>query len=258
MTLPVHIAFDGLSGVDGSARFSFGPTTALASVSGPIAARPATEHPARATIDLHVRPLSAIPGTTQKHVAIALKGILERACILAQHPRTLIQVVVQALSPLSSTPSRMRTDANVDTGEADVEVDLLLAAQINACSLALLNAGSIPMRGVVCAIAVSQPNATSPPRVVTTSGGPSHAEYTGCFAFLFGVDRAHTSMGGTGASGPIPPSKSIWTNYRARPGNTFSATALEEAENVALEGAAEVWMKIKGSLRASFAGDGQS
>ncbi|KAG6375749.1 exosome component Rrp46 [Boletus reticuloceps] len=252
MTLPVHIAFDGLSGVDGSARFSFGPTTALASVSGPIAARPATELPARATIDLHVRPLSAIPGTTQKHVAIALKGILERACILAQHPRTLIQVVVQALSPLSSTRS---PDANVDTGE----VDVLLAAEINACSLALLNAGSIPMRGVVCAIAVSQPNATSPPRVVTTSGGPNHAEYTGCFAFLFGIDRAHTSMGGTGASGPIPPSKLIWTNYRARPGNTFSATALEEAENVALEGAAEVWMKMKGSLRASlFAGDGQS
>jgi len=34
-----HIAFDAFSGVDGSARFSFGPITALASVSGPIAAR---------------------------------------------------------------------------------------------------------------------------------------------------------------------------------------------------------------------------
>jgi exosome complex component RRP46 len=182
MTLPIHISFDALSGVDGSARFSFGPATALASVSGPIAARLATENPARAAIDLHVRPLSSVPGTTEKHAGVALKGILERACILAQHPRTLIQVVVQALSPLSSSRSSQGVD---------VDVDVLLAAEINACSLALLNAGSIPMRGVVCAVAVAQPTSSSQPQLVMGGGGSSHAEYTGCFAFLFGVD--HTS-----------------------------------------------------------------
>ena len=248
MSLPIHISFDALSGVDGSARFSFGLATAIASVSGPIAARLATEHPARAAIDLHVRPLSSVPGTTEKHAGVALKGILERACILAQHPRTLIQVVVQALSPLSSSRSSQGADA---------DVDVLLAAEINACSLALLNAGSIPMRGVVCAVAVAQPTSSSQPRFVMGGGGSSHAEYTGCFAFLFGVD--HTSTKGTGAGALIPPSKMIWTNYRASPGNTFSVTALAEAEKVASEGAAAVWTRMKESLKASsFAGDGMS
>lgn len=247
MSLSTHITFDALAGVDGSARFSFGPVTALASVSGPIAARLASEHPVRATIDLHVRPLSSVPGTTEKHAGTALKGILERACILAQHPRTLIQVVVQALSPLSSSRSVQRMDA-------DTDVDVLVAAEINACSLALLNAGSIPMRGVVCAVAVSQPTSASQPRLVTGGGGSGHAEYTGCFAFIFGVDRMSTE--GAGAGDPIPPSKMIWTNYRASCGNTFSVTALAEAEKVASEGAAAVWTKMKESLRtSSFAGD---
>ena len=236
----VHITFDALSGVDGAARFAFGATTALASVSGPIAARLAAEHPVRATLDLHIRPLSAVPGTPEKHTSVALKGILERACILAQHPRSLIQVVVQALSAPRD-------------GDGDGQADLLLAAEINACSLALLNAGSIPLRGVVCAIAVAQSTSTTPPHFVTASSGPP-TEYTGCFAFLFGVD--HTSGQGTGA---IPPSKMIWTNYRARPGNTFSVAALAEAEKVALEGAATVWTKMKESLGASsLAGDGLS
>lgn len=243
MTLPIQIAFDGLSGVDGSARFSFGPSTALASVSGPIAARLAAEHPARATIDLHVRPLSSIPGTTEKHTGIALKGILERVCILARHPRTLIQIVVQALSPLSS--SRTSTDLHVDS-------DVLLAAEINACNLALLNAGSVPMRGVVCAVAVAQYTSASQPQLVTAS---SHAEYAGCFAFLFGVD--HTPVGGT--DGQIPPSKMIWTNFRASPGKTFSVAASASAEKVAVEGAAAVWTKMKESLRvSSFAGHAPS
>ncbi|KAI9570696.1 exosome component Rrp46 [Boletus coccyginus] len=248
MSLSTHITFDALAGVDGSARFSFGPITALASVSGPIAARLASEHPVRAAIDLHVRPLSSVPGTTEKHTGTALKGILERVCILAQHPRTLIQVVVQALSPLSSSRSVQRIDA-------DTDVDVLLAAEINACSLALLNAGSIPMRGVVCAVAVSQPTSASQPRLVTGGGGSGHAEYTGCFAFIFGVDRKSTE--GAGAGGLIPPSKMIWTNYRASCGNTFSVTALAEAEKVASEGAAAVWREMKENLRtSSFAGDG--
>lgn len=237
-TLPIHIAFDALSGVDGSARFSFGTTTAIASVSGPIAARPATEHPIRATIDLHVRPLTGVPGTPEKHASTALKGILERACVLAQNPRTVVQVVVQALSPASSG------------------ADVLLAAEINASSLALLNAGSVPMRGVVCAVAVAQFTPMNQPELVTAAASSSrtNAECMGSFAFLFGVDHAHTSAG---HSGPIPPSKMIWTNYRAGPGHAFSATALAEAEKVALEGAAVVWTKMKDNLRASsFAGEG--
>ncbi|KAH0830105.1 ribosomal protein S5 domain 2-type protein [Lanmaoa asiatica] len=231
MSLPIHIAFDALSGVDGSARFSFGQTMALASISGPIAARLATEQPARAAIDVHVRPLSSVPGTTEKHAGTALKGIIERSCILAQHPRTLVQVVVQALSQSASSSWRVHTPSS----QTSTDVDVLLAAEINACSLALLNAGSIPMRGVVCAIAVAQPTSANHPQLVVEGGVISNSDYTGCFAFLFGVDQ--TSMGSTDASGPVPPSKMIWTNCRASPGNAISATALAEAEKVALQGA---------------------
>lgn len=255
MSFAIHIAFDGLSGVDGSARFSFGPTAALASVSGPIAARPATEHPVRATIDVHVRPLSSVPGTTEKHAGSALKGILERACILAHHPRTLIQVVVQALSPSSPRSAGVWRASSSRSADGDEGGDALLAAEINACSLALINAGSIPMRGVVCAIAVAQSTSASRPQFVMDGGGSGNTECIGCFAFLFGVDQTATESAG----GPIPPSKMIWTNYRASPGNAFSVTALAEAEKVALEGATVVWTKMKESLRASsFAGDGMS
>ena len=73
--------FDGLDGVDGSARFGFGEsrayiwiyicvlirhlegeTKALASVSGPIEVRPAAEQPSKATFEVIVRPLAGLAG----------------------------------------------------------------------------------------------------------------------------------------------------------------------------------------------------
>lgn len=254
MTLSIHIAFDALSGVDGSARFSFGHTTAIASVSGPITSRLAAEHPVHATIDIHVRPPSSVPRTTEKHTAIALKGIIERACILAQHPRSSIQVVVQALSP---PPSSARHDSDVDL---DLDADVRLAAEINAVTLALLNTGSVPLRGAVCAVAVAitDPQTQLQPQLVsdlsrdTTNTRTGHS---GCFAFLFGYNiRTHTFV-----ETDVPPSEMIWTNYRARPGNAFSLEALAQAEKVASRGAAAVWTKMKQSLStSSSAGDGPS
>lgn len=249
---PIHIAFDALSGVDGSARFSFGQITALASVSGPIAARLATEHPARATVEVHVRPLSSFPGTAEKHAAIALKGIIERECILAHHPRSLIQVVVQALSPSSSSSaSRSAGPEKLSRSGVDTEAYVLFAAEVNACSLALLNGGSIPLRGVVCAVAVAQ-SSGGRPQIVTQGGSATSKkngiESAGCFAFLFGVDRAPAEDADDAGYDVTPRSKMIWTDYHANLGRAFSTTALEEAEKVALEGAAAVWAKMKESL----------
>ncbi|KAF8842586.1 hypothetical protein BDN67DRAFT_965464 [Paxillus ammoniavirescens] len=227
---PIKISFDALSGVDGSARFSFGETcTALASVSGPIAARLAAEHPARATVEVHVRPLSSVPGTTEKHLGTAFKGIVERTCVLGQNPRTLIQVVVQALSRPTNA---------------------LIAAEINACSLALVNAGSVPMRGVVCAVSVGVRRTGSRMDFVLDPEDEEESGGGGCFAFLFGVDRLR-------AESDLPPSQMIWTNYRAGVGDTFSSTHLAQAEELASKGAAQVWIKMKESLRQSlFSGDG--
>ena len=240
---PIKISYDGLAGVDGSARFSFGETcTALVSVSGPIAARPSSEHPARATIEVHVRPLALVPGTTEKHLAAAYKGILERACILGQHPRTLIQLVVQALSPQSHA---------------------LVAAEINACSLALMNSGSIPMRGVVCAVAVGlqrkKDDHRSGMEFLLDPVEESELDGAGCVAFLFnnvdlGPASALVREQGGGMSSEV-----VWTNFKSCRGSVVSLDASELAQATALarKGAAEVWSCMKKSLGgSSFDEDG--
>ncbi|KAL1667215.1 3' exoribonuclease family, domain 1-domain-containing protein [Schizophyllum commune] len=166
----ISVSFDGLARVDGSARFSFGDTTALASVSGPIEVRLAAEQPARATFEVNMRPISNVPATEAKSIAASVRAALSPSIFLQQYPRTLIQLMLQALSP-----ARARSD------------DSLLAAMINSGSLALLNAGSAAMRGVVCAVPVARiPRGESTILVVDPDTDElSRALGTGCFAFLF-------------------------------------------------------------------------
>ncbi|KAG6330195.1 hypothetical protein ID866_8894 [Astraeus odoratus] len=229
---PIKISFDALAGVDGSARFSFGETcTALASVSGPISARPASEHPARAAVEVHVRPLSSVPGTTEKFLGAAFKGIIERSCVLGQHPRTLIQVVVQALSPPSNA---------------------LVAAEINACSLALVNGGSIPMQGVMCAVAVGMRRDGDRMDFILDPLNESKLDGAGCIAFLFGIS-------GSSFHDELPPSKVLWTSFRAHNGSSVSLNMqeLKQATELARKGAVAVWLNMKESLGAAMpAGDG--
>ncbi|KIJ63423.1 hypothetical protein HYDPIDRAFT_113431 [Hydnomerulius pinastri MD-312] len=221
---PIKISFDALSGVDGSARFSFGETcTALASVSGPVAARLAAEHPARATVEVHVRPLSSVPGTAERYLGTAFKGIIERTCVLGQNPRTLVQVVVQALSRSNTA---------------------LIAAEINACSLALVNAGSIPMKGMACAVAVGRRRVGSGIELILDPEDKTELDGGGCFAFLFGVDHASVQS-------DIPPSEMIWTNFRGGLGTSIPTSELTQAEELASKGAADVWIKMKESLGGS-------
>lgn len=220
---PIKILFDSLAGVDGSARFSFGDTcTALASVSGPIAARPASEHPARATVEVHVRPLSSVPGTAEKLLGSAFKGIIESACLLGQHPRTLIQVVVQALSQPSSA---------------------LVAAKINACSLALVNAGSIPMRGVVCAVVVGLRMDGNKTEFILDPEDETRLDGTFCFALLFGITSRSFQ-------GKIPPSEVVWMNSRTYNGTSISLDIhnFKLATELARTGATEVWLRMRESL----------
>lgn len=189
----LYLRYQHLARTDGSARFGFGPNPhALASLSGPIEVRLAAELPSQATFEVYVRLLSNVPATEAKALASIVKSALSPSLILSRNPRTLVQLVVQALSP-----SRGRGDGGG-----------MVAAMINAATLAFLNAGSVPMKGIVCAVAVGR-----------TVGGelvvdPSEEEVeaAGCFAFL--VTRnlghqetttscVHTSWkeGGVGSSG---------------------------------------------------------
>ena len=211
--------------------FVKGEMEALASVSGPSEVRLAAEQPSRATIEVNVRPLSSLPGTESKALAASLRGLLAPSIILSRHPRTLIQVVVQSLTP---SPAERFSPS-------------LVAACINAASLALLNAGSIPMTGVVCAAAVAwlhpSTEEATPPLVLDPSEAESHmAAACGCFAYLF-----TTEIGESEESPAIPGARLVWTNWHANSG-VFDEGELTRARVLGLAGAETVWKAIKQSV----------
>ncbi|KAJ4500664.1 hypothetical protein C8R41DRAFT_907655 [Lentinula lateritia] len=225
MTLDLILSFDSLSRVDGSARFGFGLYPQyLTSISGPIEVRLASEQPSQSTIEVHVRPLTNVPGTESKKAAVILKEVLQMEVIMEANPRTLIQFVVQALVP---TP-------NV--------TDELVAAMINCCTLSLLNAGSVPMRGVICAVSIVRlsPVKGEIPiyKVHLTEEPIPRLEATGCFAFLFSDSVSSNTYA----------SSCIWTNWHSS--YSGSAKAVDEddlvrARDVARSAAREVWDRMK-------------
>ncbi|KAJ7119818.1 ribosomal protein S5 domain 2-type protein [Mycena epipterygia] len=213
----LKISLDGLARVDGSARFGFGETVALASVSGPIEVRLAAENPSLATFEVLLRPLSNVPATQSKSLAATIRSALIPSLILSQNPRTLIQLVIQALSSARSKSQ-----------------DSLVSAMINASTLALLNAGSIPMKGVVCAVAIGRMKST----LIVDPGEDEEAslEASGCFAFSFG----------NGAD----DARCVWTNWRSS--DSFDEGELTTCKLLASAAARSVWLQIQNV----FEGDG--
>ncbi|KAJ7914263.1 exosome component Rrp46 [Mycena leptocephala] len=206
----LKVNLDGLARVDGSARFGFGDTAALASVSGPIEVRLAAENPSLSTFEVLLRPLSNVPATQSKSLAATIRAALMPSLILSQNPRTLIQLVIQALSPTRSK-----------------SYDGLVAAMINASTIALLNAGSIPMKGVVCAIAIGRIKSAL---VVDPSEEEEGAlDASGCFAFSFGNG--------------IDDARCVWTNWRSL--RSFEEAELTQCKLLAAVAAKSVWLQIQ-------------
>jgi len=171
-TRPISLQWAGLSRADGSARFGFGNTQVLASVSGPIEVRLASELPSRAALEIVVRPLVGFPGTCEKLFGKRLRQVLEQMLLLNHHPRTLVQLVLQSLSSHPSTGSTINGS--------------VAAAFINAASLSLLHASSVPMQGVICAAAVGKER-ISGNLVLDPDPLRTDLESIGCFGFLFSV-----------------------------------------------------------------------
>ncbi|GJE85432.1 exosome complex component Rrp41 [Phanerochaete sordida] len=238
---PVTITYDGLDRVDGSARFGFGQTQALASLSGPIEVRPNHESPSHATLEVHVRPLASVPGTDSRALAATLKAVLAPAILLAQHPRTLIQIVGQALCGSESGSGLGSTGRGWNAS--------LVASLVNACSAALINAGSVPMNGVVCAVSVGRiPDPSNSASFVAVLD-PSEAELAsleggGCFVYMF----SSTLPPSTDDEEDIPQSSLLWTNYTATSG-VINDEEFAEAKSLAFEGAEEVWRLLKNSIK---------
>jgi exosome complex component RRP46 len=248
---PLRIVYERLDRVDGSARFGFGTsysarvslistfsfvstgeTQSLASISGPIEVRFVAEQPSKATVEVNVRPLSSLPGTESKALATSLKGLLSPSIILSRNPRTLIQLVIQSLTPCPAegfSPS-------------------LIAACINASSLALLDAGSIPMTSLVCAVAIARlRSATEEDDASALVLDPSEAELLeaascGCFAFSFAME-----ISGCQQSQDSPAGRMVWTNWHAKDG-LFDEGEFARARALGLAGAEIVWKAVKLSV----------
>ncbi|KAF9457647.1 hypothetical protein BDZ94DRAFT_1272658 [Collybia nuda] len=232
---PIQITYDGLSRVDGSGRFAFGPPTgpsALASLSGPIEVRLAAEHPSQATFEVLLRPLAGVPAVEAKALAAVVRGALAPGLILTKNPRTLVQLVVQILVPFQGQElgkGVMR--------EGEAQRDGITVAAINAGTLALLNAGSVPMCGVVCAVAVGRREVDGVVVVDPEDGEEMSAR--GCFAWLIG--------GGE--------NRIVWMKWspgkvegKGKGKGKGDEEAMEEARVLSRAAASEVWEAMMGSV----------
>ncbi|KAH8082799.1 ribosomal protein S5 domain 2-type protein [Cristinia sonorae] len=236
----MEVVYERLDRVDGSSRFGFGQTQTLVSISGPIEARLASESPSQAVLDIHVRPLASVPGTDAKALAAILKSVLTPSLLLSHNPRTSVQIVGQALCGNESGSGTGSVGRGWNAS--------LIASLINATSAALLSAGSIPMKGVVCAVAVGRL-----PNIGSTSSrlvlDPSEAESAlltagGCFAFLF---SATVSEDQTLAHPEVPSCSLIWTNFAAA-ASSFDQAELANSIALARAGAVSVWQRLKDSV----------
>ncbi|EKM58179.1 uncharacterized protein PHACADRAFT_88763 [Phanerochaete carnosa HHB-10118-sp] len=246
---PVTIKYEGLDRVDGSAKFGFGQTQALASLSGPIEIRPNLELPSQATLEIHIRPLASVPGTDSRALAATLKAVLSPSLLLSHHPRTLVQIVGQALCGSDSGSGLGSTGRGWNAS--------LVASLVNACSASLINAGSVPIKGVVCAASVGRiPDLNDSGSYVLVLD-PSEAELAsleggGCFVFMF----ASTLPPSPDDDQDTPHTSLLWTNYTATSGVIDDAEFME-AKNLALEGAQEIWALFKGSIKPSHSTSGE-
>lgn len=91
-----------------------------------------------------------------------MREVLSQVLLLADCPRTLIQLVLQARGPVAVEPYQS------------------VVAYLNAASAALLQAGSVPMRGVLCAVSVACQDG-----VFITNPDAKESENVGTLGFVF-------------------------------------------------------------------------
>jgi exosome complex component RRP46 len=123
-----------LSRADGSAQWGQEGSVVLAAVYGPTAAGVQREDAERSVLEVIFKPRSGLAGPTEHEYEALLRPALEALVLRALHPRTLVRVVLQAVSEDGS----------------------LLACALNAAVVALADAG-VPMRSLAAAMAVALP-----------------------------------------------------------------------------------------------------
>eukprot|EP00842_Homolaphlyctis_polyrhiza_P000467 jgi/Hompol1/1420/HPOL_005519-RA len=121
-----------LARADGSAKFSFGGSSVVCSIYGPMAARPREELMDSAYIQVQFDPATGASGTQERLYERYICDIAKAAILTAMHPRTTLRITVQVLSNDGS----------------------ILATALNAVLLALMDAG-VPLQTTFSAVACS-------------------------------------------------------------------------------------------------------
>jgi exosome complex component RRP46 len=170
-------------------------------------------------LETHLSPLSGVSATESKYLAAAVSSAVLPSLILSQHPRTLVQLVIQSLC---SYEAQWR--------------DIMIASFINASTLAFLNAGSIPMRGVVCAVCVGRTSlldGSSEYLVDPTRYEARSLDGSGCFAFLL-QDASNAS-----------PGSLVWSSWHSGPSSVLADADAKQIHDLALHATTQLWHKMK-------------
>ncbi|KAI8351488.1 ribosomal protein S5 domain 2-type protein [Choanephora cucurbitarum] len=155
-----------LNRADGSSKFEFGATSVMCSVSGPMEVQIRDEKLDEATVEVIVRPAKGVPSTKEKLMESVLRTAFEPIILGGMMPRTLVQIVIQIIK---------------DDGA-------VLAASVNAITLALLDAG-IPMKHMSAAITAMIHNTTGELVLDPVAAELEHAKSLHTFSF----DNLHTT-----------------------------------------------------------------
>ncbi|KAK4702360.1 exosome complex component RRP46, partial [Phenoliferia sp. Uapishka_3] len=256
-----------LSRQDGSAKFSFGNLSVLASVTGPAEVRIRNELVDRAAFEINVLPLRGAVGTQTSFVSVRhepteptsttgppsksqetlLLSLLTPIILLSLHPRSLIQLTIQTLtSPttafskqfstdLSSTDLAASTSSSAPRGTGTGASEK--AAMINAAMLALVDA-AVECRGLVLAAAVAFVESEGEEVMVLdpTPREEDEASSTHLFAFSFGV-------GVGGVEGDCVGVDSV---------GSFSPESLFEAQDLAAEASRGIMAFVRRSIESRY------
>ncbi|KAL7276149.1 exosome non-catalytic core subunit rrp46 [Rhizina undulata] len=153
---------------DGSVSLTQDSTTIIVSVNGPMESKVRDELPGEAYIEVIVHPAIGVSGTREKYLESRLLSALKPIIIRSNHPRTLIQIVVQIAQA-----------ANHNSAAS------LLSPAINAAVFALIDA-AVPLTTVLTSTTVMTGNEEGESRHVlafTSSGELAFVESEGCFEY---------------------------------------------------------------------------
>ncbi|GAA5831990.1 hypothetical protein JCM11251_002775 [Rhodosporidiobolus azoricus] len=200
---PLALSQGSLSRADGSALFSFGNVSVLASITGPAEVRLRDELVDRATLEINVRPLRGLGGPQTRSVEATLRQLLAPLILLHLYPRSLLQLSVQTISAPSTTFNKaFSTDPTFSPGDVSGKGKgkerprgvgagaAEKAARINAAMMALVDAG-VQCRGMLVAVAIALiPSSTDEEDdevlLDPTQAEEDEATSTHVFAFSFG------------------------------------------------------------------------